>query len=74
MDCDGFNTATDLTYSELVGKLEGVKRVILKFGQLTSIYLDKKDLLAGQNTFISASQYEDLANAIQELILGKKEE
>ena len=41
-----------------------IKRIITGYGQLTSKYPDKQNLLAGQNTFISCSQYDDLAAAL----------
>ena len=43
---------------------EELRNIIVNAGQLTSKYPDKKHLLAGENTFISCSQYEDLAQAI----------
>jgi hypothetical protein len=41
-----------------------VRRIITIYGQLTSKYPDKAHLLVGDNTFISCSQYDDLAHAI----------
>jgi hypothetical protein len=43
---------------------ENLRNIIFHYGQLTSKYQDKKNLLPGDNTFISCSQYEDLAQAI----------
>jgi hypothetical protein len=43
-----------------------IRGIICHFGQLTSKYPDKRHLIAGDNTFISSSQYEDLAAAIVE--------
>ena len=54
-------------YEELKAGLLGedeVRRVIAHFGQLTSKYPDKQHILAGSNTLISCSQYDDLASAL----------
>ena len=48
-----------------------IERIILEYGQLTSKYPDKEHLLAGENTFISCSQYDDLATAIAQFVRGK---
>jgi len=54
--------------------VESFRDIILDFGQLTSKYRDKKHLLAGQNTFISSSQYDNLATALFEAVYGGKDE
>ena len=66
------NPIIDLCKAWVVGKLEGIKTIIATFGQLTSKYPDKKHLLGGDETFISASQYDDLAEAIIQHFKGEK--
>jgi hypothetical protein len=51
-----------------------VRRIIVEHGQLTSRYPDKQHLLAGNNTYISSSQYEDLAQAIVREIKGRDDD
>ena len=59
-----------LAEDKLAGRLvepmseEEIRRIIVDCGQQTSKYPDKHALHAGENTFISSSQYEDLAHAL----------
>ena len=49
-------------------KYTKIRQVITEFEQLTSKYLDKQHLLAGDNTFISCNQYDDLAKVLYKAI------
>ena len=70
----GYNKArTEILNSDVDLSEEEIRRIITTFGQLTSKYPDKKHLLAGDNTFISCSQYDDLAKTIDTAIKKRRE-
>lgn len=51
-----------------------IRGIISEYGQLTTKYPDKQHLLAGRDTFISCSQYNDLAEAIAKELKGERDE